>query len=345
VTVLLWTRTVVATYSWATFGLLQFPYTRGWGEQLMSFLLGTTSNVVLSMLGAIPDLITVVVIVLVARFISGMVRMFFDRVERGWVYVRWMDRDTARPTRKIATVVVWLFALAMAYPYLPGAHTDAFKGLSVLVGLMISIGASSVVGQAASGLVLMYSRAFRAGEYVQIGDKEGTVKELGMFATRIVSPTGEELVLPNSHVLDQSTRNHSRLANGGYAIDTTVTIGYDTPWRQVHAMLEQAAANTEGIREYPAPYVIQKALSDYYVEYRLVARADAEKTRPAVLSALHANILDQFNEYGVQIMSPHYLGDPQQPKVVPKSGWFPAPAKEPEPAPELAVPSQEQPAS
>jgi len=331
VTALLWTLTIVATYSWATFGMLQFPYTRGWGEQLMEFLMGTAGEVLLSMLGAIPDLITVMVIVLVARFISGMVRMFFDRVERGWVYVRWMDRDTAKPTRKIATVVVWLFALAMAYPYLPGADTEAFKGLSVLVGLMISIGASSVVGQAASGLVLMYSRAFRAGEYVQIGDREGTVKELGMFATRILSPSGEELVLPNSFVLGQSTRNHSRLANGGYSIDTTVTIGYDTPWRQVHAMLEQAAAQTDGIREYPAPYVIQKALSDFYVEYRLVARADADKSRPVVLSALHANILDQFNEYGVQIMSPHYRSDPEQPKVVAKSGWFPEPAEQPEP--------------
>jgi small-conductance mechanosensitive channel len=243
-----------------------------------------------------------------------------------------MDRDIARPTRKLTTVVIWLFALAMAYPYLPGAQTEAFKGLSVIVGLMISIGASSVVGQAASGLVLMYSRTFRPGEYVQIGDKEGTVKELGMFATRVLSPSGEELVLPNSYVLGQSTRNHSRLANGGYSVDTTVTIGYDTPWRQVHAMLEQAAAQTDDIREYPAPYVSQKALSDFYVEYRLVARADADKPRPAVLSALHSNILDLFNEYGVQIMSPHYRTDPQQPKIVPKSGWFPAPAAEPEPA-------------
>jgi len=330
VTVLLWVLTLVATYSWATFGMLQFPYTRGWGEQLMNFLLGTAGNVLFSMLGAIPDLMTVLVIVLVARFISGLSHMFFDRVERGWVYVRWMDRDIARPTRRLTTVVIWLFALAMAYPYLPGADTNAFRGLSVIVGLMISIGASSVVGQAASGLVLMYSRAFRAGEYVQIGDKEGTVKELGMFATRVMTPSGEELVLPNSFVLSQSTRNHSRLANGGYSIDTTVTIGYDTPWRQVQAMLKEAAARTEGIRKQPAPYVVQTALSDFYVEYRLVARADADQPRPTVLSELHANILDTFNEHNVQIMSPHYLADPGRPKIVPQTAWYAPPAVMPD---------------
>lgn len=330
VTLFLWVISIVATYAWVTFGMLQFPYTRGWGEELKGFLVETTTDLLSSMLEAVPGLITVLAIVLIARFISHLAKMFFDRVERGWVYVRWVDRDTAKPTRRIATVVIWLFALAMAYPYLPGAQTDAFKGLSVLVGLMISIGASSIVGQAASGLILMYSRSFRAGEYVRVGDKEGTVRELGMFATRLATVSGEELILPNSHVLGHTTHNLSRMSAGGYAIDTTVTIGYDTPWRQVHAILQEAADRTEAIRKAPAPYVIQTALSDFYVEYRLVARADADRPRPSVLSDLHANILDAFNEHGVQIMSPHYLADPGEPKLVPKTQWFASPAMVPE---------------
>ncbi len=330
VTLLFWTLSLVATYAWVTFGMLQFPYTRGWGERLKDFLLEMTGDLLYSMLGAIPGLITVLAIVIIARFINHLAKMFFDRVERGWVYVRWVDRDTARPTRRITTVVIWLFALAMAYPYLPGAQTNAFKGLSVLLGLMVSIGASSIVAQAASGLILMYSRAFRAGEYVRVGDKEGTVRELGMFATRLATVSGEELILPNSHVLAQTTHNLSRMSAGGYAIDTTVTIGYDTPWRQVHAILQEAASRTAPIRKSPAPYVIQTALSDFYVEYRLVARADADKPRPTVLSDLHANILDAFNEHGVQIMSPHYLGDPGEPKLVPKTQWFTPPAIVPE---------------
>jgi small-conductance mechanosensitive channel len=336
VTVMLWALTLVATYSWVTFGMLQFPYTRGWGEQLKSFLLEIAADVFMSMLHAIPGLVTVVVIFIAARFMDRLSRMLFDRVEKGWVYMRWIDRDTARPTRKIATVVIWLFALAMAYPYLPGAQTNAFKGLSVLVGLMVSIGASSVVGQAASGLILMYSRAFRVGEYVRIGDNEGTVRELGMFATRIATVAGEDLVIPNSHVLGHTTHNLSRMSAGGYAISTAVTIGYDAPWRQVHALLKEAAERTKAVRNYPAPYVIQTALSDFYVEYRLIARADADQPRPTVLSELHGHILDCFNEHGVQIMSPHYRGDPAEPKVVPESQWYAAPAMLPEPAKKLA---------
>jgi len=330
VTILFWVLSLVATYSWITFGMLQFPYTRGWGEQLKDFLLEMTGDLAFSMLGAIPGLITVLAIVIIARFINHLAKMFFDRVERGWVYVRWVDRDTARPTRRITTVVIWLFALAMAYPYLPGAQTNAFKGLSVLLGLMVSIGASSIVAQAASGLILMYSRAFRAGEYVRVGEQEGTVRELGMFATRLATITGEELILPNSHILGQTTHNLSRMSAGGYAIDTTVTIGYDTPWRQVHAILQEAADRTAPIRKSPAPYVIQTALSDFYVEYRLVARADADKPRPTVMSELHANILDAFNEHGVQIMSPHYRADPDEPKIVPAAQWFATPATAPE---------------
>ncbi len=325
VTVLFWVLSLVATYTWVTFGMLQFPYTRGWGEQLKDFLLEMTGDLIFSMLGAIPGLITVLAIVIIARFINHLAKMFFDRVERGWVYVRWVDRDTARPTRRITTVVIWLFALAMAYPYLPGAQTNAFKGLSVLIGLMVSIGASSIVAQAASGLILMYSRAFRAGEYVRVGDQEGTVRELGMFATRLGTVTGEELILPNSHILGQTTHNLSRMSAGGYVIDTTVTIGYDTPWRQVHAILQEAAGRTAPIRKSPAPYVIQTALSDFYVEYRLVARADADKPRPTVLSELHANILDVFNQHGVQIMSPHYRSDPGEPKLVPPEQPFASP--------------------
>ena len=324
VTLFFWALSLVATYSWVTFGMLQFPYTRGWGERLKDFLLEMTGDLVSSMLGAIPGLVTVLAIVIIARFINHLAKMFFDRVERGWVYVRWVDKDTARPTRRIATVVIWLFALAMAYPYLPGAQTNAFKGLSVLLGLMVSIGASSVVAQAASGLILMYSRAFRAGEYVRVGDDEGTVRELGMFATRLATVSGEELILPNSHILGHTTHNLSRMSSGGYAIDTTVTIGYDTPWRQVHAILQEASNRTTPIRKSPAPYVIQTALSDFYVEYRLVARADTGQPRPTVLSELHANILDVFNEHGVQIMSPHYFADPGASKLVPRVPWSPA---------------------
>jgi small-conductance mechanosensitive channel len=197
---------------------------------------------------------------------------------------------------------------------------------------MISIGASSIVGQAASGLILMYTRAFRGGEYVRIGEVEGTVVDLGTFATRIRTGLGEEVLLPNNVALQNTTRNYSRaIAGTGFVVNTGVTIGYSTPWRQVHAILEEAARRTPDIATDPLPYVRQIALSDFYVEYRLIAYAPIERPvqRVDMISQLFANIQDVFNEYGVQIMSAHYMMDPAEPQVVPKARWYTPPAKPP----------------
>ena len=243
-----------------------------------------------------------------------------------------LDEGTVVPTRRLFQIVVWAFALALAYPYLPGAETDAFKGVSVLVGLMVSIGASSIVGQAASGFILMYTRVFRVGEYVRIGETEGTVVGLGSFATRIRTGLGEEVLVPNSYALQNTTHNFSRpVAGPGFVVNTGVTIGYSTPWRQVHAMLEEAARRTKDLAADPAPLVRQTRLSDFYVEYRLIAYAPIEgaSKRMEMLSQLHAHVQDVFNEHGVQIMSPHYMTETAEPQVVPKARWWTPPAKAP----------------
>jgi small-conductance mechanosensitive channel len=169
----------------------------------------------------------------------------------------------------------------------------------------------------------------RAGEYVRVGDHEGTVTRLGMFTTTIQTGLGEELTIPNSLITGAVTKNYSRAVDGrGFIIDTTVTIGYDTPWRQVEAMLIEAALRTSGILNKPAPRVFQTALSDYYPEYRVVAQAVPSQPRPRaeVLTTLHANIQDVFNEHGVQIMSPHYMIDPAGAKVVKPEDWYKSPA-------------------
>jgi len=317
---------------WLTFVLLEFPYTRAWGEQLDEFLVGIVLKIGGNILRAVPDLFVALVIFLIARAFIGMFRPVFDRVETGAATSHWLDRDTARPTRRLVTVAVWLFAIVMAYPYLPGSNSEAFKGMSVLIGLMVTMGGSSLFGQAASGLILMYSRTVRVGEYVRIGDQEGTVTELGSFTTKIRTGLGEEVTVPNSVVLGTVTKNYSRTVKGqGFVLDTTVTIGYDTPWRQVEAMLKEAARRTEGVLGDPEPRVFQTGLSDFYPEYRLVCQAIPSEPRPRamVLSSLHAHIQDVFNEYGVQIMSPHYLGDPADAKVVPKAKWYAKPAVPP----------------
>ncbi|MSM39382.1 MAG: mechanosensitive ion channel [Geobacter sp.] len=331
VTVAYWLMVLVLTYEWVGFTLGRFPYTRPWGTRLNQYLIDLVLKGGMAAIRMLPDLFVALLIFLLARFAVQLVSALFSRIEQGQFEVTWLDRDTARPTRRLVSVAIWLFAFVMAYPYLPGSGTEAFKGLSVLVGLMISLGASSLVGQAASGLILMYTRTIRQGEYVEIASHQGTVVELGLFTTRILTGLGEELTLPNSLILNNVSRNYSRTVKGnGYILDTTVTIGYDTPWRQVHAMLIEAAARTPGILKAPPPQVFQTALSDFYPEYRLVCQAiPSEPTsRAAVMNTLHANIQDVFNEYGVQIMSPHYRGDPAEPKVVPRERWAIPPATE-----------------
>ncbi len=324
---------LVLAYEWLSLVLGSFPFTRPWGELLNGFLWGLAVQMGSAVANAMPGLFTALVIFYLARVCTQTLDRFFERVRNGKTQVAWLEAEVAEPTRRIAKTVAWLFALAMAYPYLPGAQTEAFKGLSVLVGLMISLGASNLVGQGASGLILIYGRVFRKGEYVRIGQHEGTVTELGMFATRIRTGLGEELTLANSTVLNDTTKNYSRAVQGaGFVLDTTVTIGYDTPWRQVHAMLIEAARRTEGVLADPAPQVFQTALSDWYPQYRLVCQAipTEPRTRALILSVLHGHIQDVFNAYGVQIMSPQYMADPAAAKIVPPTQWFTAPAVKPE---------------
>jgi small-conductance mechanosensitive channel len=333
IAVVAWALSALATVWWLAFVLERFPFTRRWGEDLAFNLVHIGKQVVLAVAGALPGLVFVVIIFLLARAVIGLGRVFFDRVEQGHIHVGWIDADTPAPTRRIFAFIAWLFALAMAYPYLPGAQTEAFKGLSVLVGLMVSLGGASVLGQAFSGMILMYTHTFKRGDYVRIGDNEGTVTELGMFSTRIRTGLGDEIMLSNSTVLASTTRNYSHTVRGtGHVLDTVVTIGYGTPWRQVEAMLLEAARRTDHVAADPAPIVRQTALSDYYVEYRLIAYTPLEGPAPRaeVLTRLHGNIQDVFNEHGVQIMSPHYMLDPKEPHVVPKDKWFTAPARPPE---------------
>jgi len=315
------------SYQWATFVLRRFPYTRPMGESLRDNLLAALGRFVESVLEAVPGLLFVVLIFLLARIAVRAVRAFFDGVERGHIHVSALDETTARPTGKLVTVGIWLLAIVAAYPYIPGSSSQAFKGIGVILGLMVSIGASGVVNQMVSGLMLMYTRAIRPGEFVQVGETEGTVKSVGFLTTRIETLRHEEINIPNSVIASNVTRNYSRLAaDGGLWIPTKVTIGYDTPWRQVHAMLSLAAGRTDGVAKDPAPRVLQTALQDFYVEYTLLVCVATPTLRLTTLSRLHANILDAFNEFGVQIMSPNYEADPDAPKIVPKEKWFEPPA-------------------
>jgi len=319
---------MVVVYSTFTFVLRRFPYTRPWGESMRGFLFTTVEDLALGVVNAIPGLFTVALIVLIMRFILRLLGIWFNAVEAGRTRVQWLYPETAQTTRRLVSVLMWLFTIVVAYPYLPGSQTDAFKGVSVFLGLMLTFGSSGLVNQVMSGFMVTYSRAVRVGDYVRIGDVEGTVLHLGILSTKLKTFRGEEATIPNSVVVSQTTTDYSRFAEVNETFTpTSVTIGYDTPWRQIHAMLLLAAERTPGVRVEPKPYVLQEALQDFYVKYTLFVCLDAQDQRYFTLNILHAQIQDLFNEYGVQIMSPNYLADPAAPKVVARKDWYTAPAR------------------
>jgi small-conductance mechanosensitive channel len=318
---------------WLRFVFSLFPYTRPWSEHLTGYVAGIVTQVWAAIVDAVPGLVMVAVIAALGHLVTRIVRTVARGIESDRYRLFGIDADVVQPTRRLVTAAIWLFALAMAYPYLPGSGSEAFKGLSVLVGVMLSLGASGIVGQAAGGFILTFSRTLRSGEWVRIGDVEGAVLSVGVFSTKIRTFTDEEVSVPNTVVLAATTRNFSRpAASEASILETSVTIGYSAPWRQVHAMLLEAAARTPELEKEPPPEVLQTSLSDFYVQYSLRVRLRNQLRRPAVLSALHTNIQDTFYEYGVQIMSPHYVFDPATPMVVPKERWHESPTPMP-PAP------------
>ena len=321
---------------WLRFVLGQFGFTRPWADAMTGWMLDLLRGWGHSIAGALPGLFAAILIFLLARLLTHTVSLTFRGVAEGRFQLFGIDQVLAEPTRKLVNVVIWLFALAMAYPYLPGSDTDAFKGLSVLVGLMVSLGASGIVGQAAGGFTILYSRTMSVGDYVRSGEVEGVVLQIGLFTTRLRTIAGVEVSIPNNVVLSGQLHNFSRHPDGpGMWMETGVTIGYDTPWRQVHRLLLTAASRTPGVAREPAPFVLQTALSDFYVDYRLRVRVDDPLRRFAVLSELHAQIQDTFNAAGVQIMSPNYEADPDRPKLVPREHWDGLPVPEAAPAPDL----------
>jgi len=326
-----WVVALVLLYAWATFVLGRFPITRPLGSRLGDFVLRLLEWLGNGIVAAVPGLVTIGVVFFITRAIVEVLGLFFSKVQTGHLEVPFLHAETVSATRQIVTVIVWGLGLAVAYPYIPGSSSDAFKGLSVMFGLMISLGSTGLMTQMMSGLVVIYSRALRKGDFVSVGGNDGIVMEIGALATKLINIRNEEITIPNSVLIGNSIRNYSRLSEkGGAVISTKVTIGYDTPWRQVHALLTIAADRTTGIEQEPTPFVLQRALGDFYVEYELFAHIGDPMRRFFILTDLHANIQDQFNEYGVQIMSPNFRSQPDHQVLSPRENWYAAPATRPE---------------
>jgi small-conductance mechanosensitive channel len=279
-------------------------------------------------LGYVPNLVFLVILAFLTRYVLKVVGLFFRRLGDGTLHLPGFDPDLAQATDRIVRLVVIAFALVIAYPYIPGSQSEAFKGISILLGVIFSLGSSSVIGNMVAGQSLAFRRAFKVGDRIKVGEHFGDVAQIRLLTTYLRTPKNEQIVIPNSIILNSEIVNYSTLArDGGLILHTIVGIGYETPWRQVEAMLLEAAARTPGLLRQPEPFVLQKALGTFAVDYEINAYCDDPHAMVALYSALHSNILDIFNEYGVQIMTPAYEGDPERPKVVPRGEWFAAPAK------------------
>lgn len=294
---------VLITY---TFG--QFPATRGISFSLLDNLLRTLAELGRAVLDYLPRGLFVAVVLIIGYYTLQIAKLVFKAIERGDVAFRALPPDMAAITYQLFRAAFLIFVLIIVFPYLPGSQSEAFKGVSIFLGVLLSLGSSSAIGNVLAGVVLTYMRAYKIGDRIQVGDQIGDVVERGLLVTRLKSIKNVEVTIPNSTILGSQVHNFSANARGlGLILHTTVTIGYDAPWRTVHELLIDAARNTEGILADPAPFVWQTALNDFNISYELNAYTNRPIDMFHVYSRLHANIQESFNRAGVEIMSPNYF--------------------------------------
>jgi small-conductance mechanosensitive channel len=325
----LWAAVLIALlFAYLEFALARFVWTRPFAERTLDLLLAPLRTMYDGLTDALPGLVFVALLALLVFWLLKAGKVFFDAVESGAVKLGGFEAEWATPTYRILRTVVIIFAMVIAYPYLPGSGSDAFKGISVFLGVMLSLGAASMIGNLLAGYSMIYRRAFRVGDRIRIGDTVGDVTQIRAMVTHLRTQKNEEVVVPNSKLLGEQVVNYSTLARTeGLILHTTVGIGYETPWRQVEAMLLLAASRTPNMKAEPAPFVLHNSLGDFCVVYELNVYVERAQGMNRMYTELHRSILDVFNEYGVQIMTPAYVADPEQAKLVPPSHWYEAPAK------------------
>ena len=284
-----------------------FPWTRVHGRQLLDYVLTPVRFVASAFLNYLPNLFYILVILAVMYYVLKFVALLAREFERGKISLPGFYPEWIQPTYKIVRFLIFAFTAVLVYPYLPGNNSPAFKGVGLFLGVLFSLGSTSAVANIVAGIILTYTRGFRVGDWVKIADNLGEVLSQNMLATHLRTVKNEEIVIPNSVVLNSHVTNYSLLAHSkGLILHTSVTIGYDAPWRTVHELLIEAALKTDNILASPAPFVLQSALQDSYVQYEINAYTNQPAEMISTYSKLHANIQDCFYAGGVEIMSPIY---------------------------------------
>ena len=284
-----------------------FPWTRGHGARVLSYVLTPMEVIAQAFVGYLPKLFYIAIILVVMYYVLKFVRLLAAEIERGNIRISGFYTEWAQPTYKIVRFLLFAFTAVIIYPYLPGENSPAFKGVGLFIGVLFSLGSTSAVANVVAGVILTYTRGFRVGDWVKIGDNMGEVTSQSMLATHLKTIKNEEIIIPNSVILGSHVTNYSLLAqNNGLILYTSVTIGYDEPWRKIHELLIEAALKTKYILQTPAPFVLQTALNDSYVQYEINAYTDKPLLMVFTYSDLRANIQDVFFNAGVEIMSPTF---------------------------------------
>ena len=285
-----------------------FPQTKGLADTIFSYIWNPVKDILVGIVDYIPNLFTIFIIWYAIKYMVRFVHYLSREIEAGRLKFGGFYPDWAMPTFHIIRFLLYAFMIAMIYPYLPGSRSGVFQGISVFVGLIVSLGSSTVIGNIIAGLVITYMRPFKLGDRIQLNDTTGNVIEKTPLVTRIRTPKNEVVTIPNSFIMSSHTVNYSSSAREyGLIIHSEVTIGYDAPWRQVHQLLIEAALNTPGVIDDPRPFVLETSLSDWYPVYQINAYIREADKLAQIYSDLHQNIQDRFNEAGVEIMSPHYM--------------------------------------
>ncbi|WP_339694402.1 mechanosensitive ion channel family protein [uncultured Roseivirga sp.] len=284
-----------------------FPWTQGIADTLFQLILTPLKKIGSGFLSYLPNLLTIGVTVIVTRYFLKMIKFFKVEIENGRLIVPGFFPDWARPTYNIVKGIILALVLIGIFPLLPMGNTESFKGVSAFFGLLVALGGASAISNVIAGIVVTYMRSFKLGDRVKIGDVVGDVKEKSLLNTRIKTIKNEIITIPNSNLLTSHTINYTTANDeDGLILHTTVTIGYDVPWRQVHQLLIDAGLKTEHVKKLPKPYVFQTSLDDFYVSYQINVRTREVQKMSKIYSDLHQNIQDGFNEAGVEILSPHY---------------------------------------
>lgn len=284
-----------------------FPFSRDWADALFHLIWSPFKGVLIAIWEYLPNLFSILVIYFVMKYVIRFVRYIFHEIEAEKLKLSGFHADWAMPTYSIVKFLLYAFMFVLIFPYLPGSDSNIFKGVSVFIGVLFSLGSSSAIANMVAGLVITYMRPFKIGDRIKIGDVTGDVVEKTLLVTRIRTIKNEVITIPNSSVLIGNTTNYSSEAiEKGLIIHTTVTIGYDVPWKDMHQALIDAALRTNLILDEPKPFVLQTSLEDFYVSYQINAYTREAGKQALIYSNLHQNIQDVCNERGIEILSPHY---------------------------------------